>query len=77
MNINKKDIENCVNERPVEELWEELAKLSQHIVEDNLLTKQRKEPYPLSIRRVQLNSIKALVDAIESKNEFLTNIIKG
>lgn len=70
-NESTTSLEDCVRERSIEELWEDLAKLSQHIVDDNNLMKERNEEYPLRIRQMQLVSIKALVDAIEIKHRFI------
>lgn len=45
------------------ELWESIAKLSAHIVEDN---KKYGGKYPMSIRRSQLATVKALVKELDS-----------
>ncbi len=70
-NESTPSLEECIQESPVEELWEELAKLSQHIVDDNNLMKERNEEYPLRIRQMQLVSIRALVDALEIKHRSI------
>lgn len=54
------------NIQTIGELWESLAKYAQGRVDDNKLSK---DCYPIEVRKAQMASLHALVDAI---NEFHT-----
>lgn len=66
MQLNfKKDEDSQI----IEELWISLAKISSNIVNDNTHLNYEGE-YPIKIRKIQLTSIKALVNAIEQTHNI-------
>ena len=56
---------------PLEELWNELASLSRNVSYDNKGCEIKNEPYPISVREVQLSSLKALIYAIEVRHKVM------
>lgn len=52
----------------IKELWESVAKMGSHVVNDNI---KSDGDYPLSVREIQLTSLKTLVTAIEKTHHAL------
>lgn len=46
----------------IKELWESVAKMGSHVVNDNI---KSDGDYPLSVRKMQLASLKTLVSTLE------------
>lgn len=47
----------------IKELWESVAKLSKHVVEDN---EKYDGEYPVSVREMQMVTLKALIRELET-----------
>ena len=62
---NDMKLDNVIDNRNMNlgELWENIAELSDHVRYDNL--KICNDLYPISIRKMQLDSIKSLIKEIE------------
>jgi hypothetical protein len=71
--INALDFKKDEDTQTLGELYKSLHKLSEHIVDDNIGGYKPDGQFPFMMRKIQLESIKALVSCIEETLGSLYN----